>query len=196
LLWSLEGTLRKIQPHYVVLEVSGVFFQVFIPASFYFQMPGVGENIHLYTYLQVREDEFILYGFQTGEERDAFKTILGVSRIGTRVALNLLGHLSLAQLAEAIKNENEHLLTSIPGIGNKTAKRLVYELKEKVSSWQGPEFAPVPGEQGGNWADIQQALLSLGYSSREVARARKSLQKEGDTSMENLFKKALALLAG
>lgn len=196
LLWRLEGTLQELQPGYVVLQVSGFYFRVFIPASIYFQMPAVGENVHLFIYMRVREDEIVLYGFQNRQEREAFEVILGVSKIGPRIALNLLGHLSLPQLCQAINGEDKHLLTTIPGIGKKTAERLIYELKDKVSGWEPAEYLPASGEvQPDRWSDIEQALLGLGYSPLEIAGARKSLPEEQELTTEELFKKALLLLA-
>ncbi len=201
LLWSIEGTLQELQPSYVVLKVSGFCFQVFIPASLFLEMPAVGEKLHLFTYLRIREDEAILYGFQDRQEREVFETILGVSKIGPKTALNLLGHLPLPQLYRAIKEGDKHLLATIPGVGKKTAERLIYELKDKVSNWQ-PLEEPLPvssreGVQPGNWHDIEQALQGLGYSPQEIARVRKLLRKEETMTMtmEELLKKVLSLLA-
>ncbi|MDO9533945.1 MAG: Holliday junction branch migration protein RuvA [Bacillota bacterium] len=194
----LQGTLKECHPQYVVVDAMGLGFHVLIPASFYFQMPHPGQSVIVYTYLQIKDDGLTLYGFRSYKERDFFKMLLGVSGIGPKVALSLLGHLSMLQISDAIMQEDILSLTSIPGIGSKTAKRVVYELKDKVSAQYENEADFGFKEQGGSnnyWQDVQQALIALGYSPQETNKARKVLSRDGDLSVEDLFKEALDFLA-
>lgn len=182
---------------HAVVEAMGLGFHVFIPASFYFQLPVPGSTVKIYTCLQIKDEEPVLYGFPGHNERDFFKMLLGVSGIGPKAALALLGHLSLSQLSGAILQEDLYTLTCIPGIGSKTAKRLVYELKDKINKRQAETTAPASGEESHTqyWDDVQQALLALGYSIQEVTRAKKALNGKEHLNMEELFKKTLAFLA-
>jgi Holliday junction DNA helicase RuvA len=200
MLYYLQGTLVECSPQHAVVEAMGLGFYIFVPASFYFQMPNPGSTIKIYTSLQIKDDEPVLYGFPGKKERDFFKMLTGVSGIGPKAALSLLGHLSLAQLSRAILLEDFAALTCIPGIGSKTAKRLVYELKDKVSRSQAQAAepaSPAAGEERSEnyWDDVQQALLSLGYSHREIAAAQKSIDNEKYSNLEELFKQVLAFLA-
>jgi len=179
----------------MIIEALGLGFYVHIPASFYFQAPSPGDNITVYTYLQVKDDRLVLYGFRNNEERDFFKTLLGVSGIGPKIALALLGHLALTEIAGAVMQEDMTVLTSIPGIGKKTARRLIYELKDKFKGWQLDGAAGGTGGIAENWQDVQQALAALDYSTREINRAKNELATEENLSMEELFKKALLFLA-
>lgn len=194
----LQGTLKECHPQYVIVDAVGLGFQVLIPASFYFQMPPPGQSVILYTYLKFKDDGLTLYGFRSNEERDFFKMLLGVSGIGPKVALSLLGHLSMQQISDAIMQEDIPALTSIPGIGGKTAKRLIYELKEKISAQYEHTAAFGSEEQERGiyyWQDVEQALTALGYSPKEVSKAKKVLSSDGDLSIEDLFKHALDFLA-
>jgi Holliday junction DNA helicase RuvA len=193
----LQGTLKECYPEYVVVEIMGIGFHILIPASFYFQLPLPGNTVTIYTHLFVREDGFFIYGFRSNEERDFFKMLLGVTGIGPKVALAALGHLSPNQISAAIADEDLPALTGVPGIGSKTAKRLIYELKDKVNAQRKKDNA-LPGGEGINpveWRDVQQALTALGYSAGEVERAKKALIAEEAEGVEVLFKKALAFLA-
>ena len=178
----------------MIIEALGLGFYVHIPASFYFQAPSPGDTITVYTYLQVKDDRLALYGFRNDEERNFFKTLLGVSGIGPKIALALLGHLALTEIAGAVMQEDMSVLTSIPGIGKKTARRLIYELKDKFKGWQLDDLAGTGGIAE-NWQDVQQALAALNYSSREINRAKKEIATEENLGTEELFKKALLFLA-
>lgn len=188
----MRGILQESHPQYLILEWMGLGIQVHIPASLYFKVPEIGETMTLFTYLQVKEDAVNVYGFLNREERNFFKTLLGVRGIGPKVALSLMGHLSLAQLYSSISREEIQVLTNVPGIGQKTAKRLVYELKEKVNF---PEKeASLNQNELKVWNDVEQALLSLDYTIAEIAKVKSKLEDNLGLEMEELFKKALALL--
>ena len=164
----LQGTLQECSPRHVVVEAMGLGFYIHIPASFYFQMPLPGSPVTIYTYLLIRDDRLVLYGFRCHDEKNFFKMLLGVSGIGPRVALALLGHLSLAEAAGAIAQGDMTALTSIPGIGKKTAIRLIYELKEKLAGSQLQSLSDGKRIISDHWQDVQQALAALGYSNREI----------------------------
>lgn len=193
----LKGTLQECSPQHVIVEAMGLGFYVHIPASFYFQMPLPGNTVTIHTFLQVRDDQLILYGFRSNDERNFFKMLLGVSGIGPKIALALLGHLSLIEVARAIVQEDMHALTAIPGIGQKTARRLIYELKDKLKGWQleGVAGAEEIMMMIDHWQDVQQALAALGYSSQEITKVKKELSTEEHLNIEELFKKALLFLA-
>jgi Holliday junction DNA helicase RuvA len=191
----LQGTLQECSPQHVIVEAMGLGFYIHIPASFYFQMPPPGNPVTIHTFLQIRDDKLILYGFRSNDERNFFKMLLNVSGIGPKIALALLGHLSLAEVASAIAQEDMSTLTSIPGIGPKTARRLIYELKEKLAGWQLEAVSGTEGIITDHWQDVQQALTALGYSSQEINRAKKNLRIEEHLNVEELFKKVLFFLA-
>jgi len=199
MLTYIHAKLIEAQPQHVVVQVMGLGIQVLIPASLYFELPSEGEEIVLYTTLQVKEDGPTLYGFRNAAERDFFEILRGVSGIGPKAALSVLGHLSLNELYKALKNEDYQSLTSIPGIGVKTARRIVYELREKVEEQKididALEPAVGAGENIDNWSDVQEALLTLGYTSQEVNRAKKNLSHKLDSSVDLLFKEALNFLS-
>lgn len=196
-LYYLEGTLKECSPQHAVVEVMGLGFYILIPASFYFKMPVPGSTIKIYTCLKLKDEEPVLYGFPGKEERDFFNLLTSVSGIGPKVALSLMGHLPLSQLSRAILLEDLDTLTCIPGIGSKTAKRLVYELKEKIAQKQGETGFNDFEEKsaGGYWDDVQQALQALGYAPSEIKTVRKVIDKEEHLTLEELFKKALVFLA-
>lgn len=191
----LQGTLKECSPQHAVVEIMGLGYYVSIPASFYFQLPAAGNKVTMYTCLQIKDDEPVLYGFPEKKERDFFKQLIRVSGIGPKTALALLGHLTLAQLFRAILQEDLEALIRTPGIGNKTARRLVYELKDKVDKMdlEIPVYPEGPGE--GHWDDVQQALLALGYSTKEITRAQEGVLGEEHANLEEMFKKALVFLA-
>ena len=186
----LQGTLKEAHPQYVLVQVGGLGVKAFIPASFYFGLPEVGKEITVYTVMLIKDDEAVLYGFADRAEQDFFKIMLKVSGIGPKVALSLIGHLTLPRLFSALHCEDVHALMAVPGIGKKTAQRLVYELKEKVAALKLDGDIHLHAEQGESWPIVEEALLGLGYSAKEVAQARSLLGDERG-SMEELFKKAL-----
>jgi len=197
LLYYLEGTLKECSPQHAIIEVMGLGFYILIPASFYFILPSPGNRVKIYTCLKFKDEEPILYGFPGKEEREFFNLLTTVSGIGPKAALSLLGHLSPAQLSRAILLEESDVLTCVPGIGIKTARRLIYELKEKITQRQGETGLNELEEKGGvgRWEDVRQALLALGYAPGEISAARKIVDKGEPLTLEELFKKALLFLA-
>ncbi len=169
----LSGILLEKNPPQILIDCQGVGYEVDVPMSTFYQLPGTGEKIALLTHLAIREDAHVLFGFASHEERSAFRQLIKISGIGARTALGILSGMSVADLAQAISMQDAALLTRIPGIGKKTAERLLLELKGKL----GADLGQVVSLAGGNHhsSDILHALLALGYSEKEASAALKSL---------------------
>lgn len=189
---KLTGTLSDKNPPQVLVDCHGVGYEVDVPMSTFYNLPAVGEPVSLLTHFVVREDAQVLYGFGTAGEREAFRQLIRISGVGPRTALSLLSGLSVADLAQAVTVQDASRLVKIPGIGKKTAERLLLELKGKF----GADLAgagTAAAAAGDGQADIQQALLALGYSDKEASAALKSLPK--DVGVSEGIKLALKALA-
>jgi Holliday junction DNA helicase RuvA len=187
----LSGTLVEKNPPQILLDVQGVAYEVDVPMSTFYNLPGVGEPITLLTHLVVREDAHLLFGFASESERRAFRQLIKISGIGARTALSVLSGLSVAELAQAVTLQDTGRLTKIPGIGKKTAERLLLELKDKL----GAEVTMAVGVHRAApvASDVLNALISLGYSDKEAVHAVKQLP-EG-VAVADGIKQALKLLA-
>jgi holliday junction DNA helicase RuvA len=187
----LAGTLLEKNPPQILLDVQGVAYEIDVPMSTFYNLPGIGDRLTLFTHLVVREDAHLLFGFGSENERRAFRQLIRISGVGARIALAVLSGLSVAELAQAVSMQDSGRLTKIPGIGKKTAERLLLELKDKL----GADIAQVVGvnRPAPATSDITHALLSLGYSEREAAAAMKQLP-EG-VAVADGIKQALRLLA-
>lgn len=168
----LKGTLLEKAPPAILLDVSGVGYEVDVPMSTFCNLPEAGAEVTLLTHFVVREDAMLLYGFATTAEREAFRALIRISGVGPRIALAVLSGLTVEQLASAVEAGEAGLLTRIPGIGKKTAERLILELKGKL---KGAAFAGLSSAEGASRADIVSALGALGYSEREAMSAVKTL---------------------
>ena len=169
----LSGTLLEKNPPQILLDVGGVAYEVDVPMSTFYNLPGTGEPVTLFTHLVVREDAHLLFGFGTENERRAFRQLLRISGIGARTALSVLSGLSVAELAQAVTLQESGRLTKIPGIGKKTAERILLEMKDKL----GADLASSVGVHRAAPAssDILNALVALGYSDKEAVAAVKEL---------------------
>jgi holliday junction DNA helicase RuvA len=167
----LTGTLAEKSPPHLLIDVNGVGYEVDVPMSSFYNLPGLGERVVLLTHLVVREDAQLLYGFLTAAERATFRELVKISGVGPRTALSILSGLSVADLSQAVSRQDAARLTKVPGIGKKTAERLLLELKGKVAPELGASAAPASDAQ----ADIAQALVALGYNEREASVALKAL---------------------
>jgi Holliday junction DNA helicase RuvA len=187
----LSGILLEKNPPQLLLDVQGVAYEVDVPMSTFYNLPQNGERVTLFTHLVVREDAHLLYGFGSENERRAFRQLLKVNGIGAKIALALLSGLSVAELAQAITLQESGRLTRVPGIGKKTAERLLLELKDKfgadMTQSVGVHRAP-PAT-----SDIMNALVSLGYSEREAVATVKQLPD--GVAVADGIKQALKLLA-
>ena len=173
----LTGVLAEKAPPQVLVDVQGVGYEVDVPMSSFYNLPALGERVTLLIHPVVREDAHLLYGFLTHEERATFRELVKISGIGPRTALSVLSGLSVADLAAAISRQEGGRLQKVPGIGKKTAERLLLELKGKLA----PDLAglgPAAALRSDAQADIVQALMALGYSEKDAAAALKKLPAE------------------
>ena len=186
----LSGTLLSKAPPQVLVDVHGVGYEVDVPMSTFYDLPATGEKVALLTHFVVREDAQLLYGFLTEGERAAFRALIRISGVGPRTALAVLSGLSVADLALAVTLQEAGRLVKVPGIGKKTAERLLLELKGKL----GAELALTAGATplSDAQADIAQALQSLGYNEREAQAAIKALP--ADVGVSDGIKQALKAL--
>jgi Holliday junction DNA helicase RuvA len=166
----LTGTLFEKSPPRIGLDVNGVGYDIEVSMSTLYDLPDVGQQVTLLTHLVVREDAHILFGFATAQERQTFRELIKVSGVGARMALALLSGLSVADLAQAVTLQETARLTRVPGIGKKTAERLLLELKGKIGADNLATTATASHE-----SDVLQALTALGYSDKESLAAIKSL---------------------
>lgn len=186
---KLTGVLGDKNPPEVLVECGGVGYEVFVPMSTYYNLPARGEPVSLLTHFVVREDAQILYGFGTATERESFRQLIKISGVGPRTALAVLSGMSVADLAHAITAQESARLVKVPGIGKKTAERLLLELKGKL----GADIGVPAGGASGNQGDILQALVALGYSDKEATLALKALP--ADVSVSEGIKSALKALS-
>jgi Holliday junction DNA helicase RuvA len=188
----LSGVLLEKNPPQVLLDVGGVGYEVDVPMSTFYNLPKVGEKVALFTQLIVREDAHLLYGFGTEAERATFKQLLKVSGVGPKVGLAVLSGMSVNDLAEAVATQESGRLTKVPGIGKKTAERLLLELKDRLKV---DVRIAVGGEAAGptSAADILNALISLGYNEKEALYAIKHLP--ADVTVSDGIRQALKSLS-
>jgi holliday junction DNA helicase RuvA len=184
----LTGTLAAKSPPQILLDVGGVGYELDVPMSSFYNLPALGERVTLLTHFVVREDAQVLFGFATAEERNAFRQLLKISGVGPRTALALLSGLSVGDLVQAVTLQEPGRLVKVPGIGRKTAERLLLELRGKLG-----EALPASATADASQQDITQALLALGYNEREAAAALKALP--ADIGVADGIKAALRSLA-
>ena len=187
----LTGVLLEKNPPQILLDVQGVAYELDVPMSTFYNLPVLHERVVLHTQLIVREDAHLLFGFGSPDERAAFRQLLKISGVGPRLALSVLSGLSLADLADAVVRRESGRLTKIPGVGKKTAERLLLELQGKfavsgASATQGAATAS-------SGSDIINALLALGYNEKEADWAVRQLAK--DTNVSDGIRQALRLLS-
>ncbi|MBU3651589.1 MAG: Holliday junction branch migration protein RuvA [Limnohabitans sp.] len=188
---KLSGTLIEKQPPQVLVDCHGVGYEVDVPMSTFYNLPAVGAPVSLLTHFVVREDAQLLYGFGTAAERDTFRQLIRISGVGPRTALGVLSGMSVEELARAVTEQSPGRLVKVPGIGKKTAERLLLELKGKLGADLG---SALPGAIANDaHHDIQQALMALGYNDREAALALKALPP--DIGVSEGIKQALKALA-
>ena len=187
----LTGTLLEKQPPLVLLDVQGVGYEVNVPMSTFYTLPDTGEVIILHTYLVVREDVHLLFGFATETERQAFRQLVKISGVGARTALAVLSGLSVSDLYQAVVDQDSRQIIQVPGIGKKTAERLLLELRDKLSSDMiGPDGHASSSKVNN---DVLNALLALGYNEREASWAMKELSL--DVTVSEGIREALKFLS-
>ena len=184
----LSGLLAEKTPPRVLVDVGGVGYEVDVPMSTFYNLPALGERVTLLTHFVVREDAQLLYGFLTAPERLTFREVLKISGVGPRTALAILSGLSATELAQAVSHQDSSRLVKVPGIGKKTAERLLLELKGKLA----PDLSLPATHHSAAQTDITQALMALGYNDREAQAALKALP--ADVSVSDGIKLALKAL--
>lgn len=170
----LNGLLLEKTPPFIVLDCAGVGYELEVPMSTFYQLPELGAKLTLLTHMVVREDAQLLYGFATKQEKDTFRQLLKINGVGAKSALAILSGMSIDDLTEAVANQDVALMTRVPGVGKKTAERLLLELKGKFEV----SHASVAGEPKSSKQDVLNALLALGYNEREASASVKSLEKD------------------
>jgi Holliday junction DNA helicase RuvA len=187
---KLTGTLAERNPPQVLVDCHGVGYEVDVPMSTFYNLPGLGEKVSLLTHFVVREDAQILFGFGSAAEREAFRQLIKISGVGPRTALAVLSGMSVGDIGQAVTQQDASRFVKVPGIGKKTAERLLLELKGKLGADIGVAGHAVADDAQ---ADILQALVALGYSDKEAQAALKSLPK--DIGVSEGIKQALKALA-
>ena len=187
----ITGTLLEKNPPQILVDVHGVGYEIDVPMSTFYNLPATGGTVSLHTHFVVREDGHFLFGFATEEERATFRQLLKVSGVGARMALAVLSGLSVNDLAQAVALQEAGRLVKIPGIGKKTAERLVLELRDKLPKTLGA--ARVEAASGAAGADVLDALLALGYNEREAQAAIKQLP--ADLALADAIRQALKALS-
>lgn len=185
----IHGTLLEKNPPRIVVDCHGVGYEIDVPMSTLYNLPALGASVTLLTQFVVREDAQLLYGFGTSEEREAFRELIKISGVGARTALGVLSGMSVQELAQAVTLQDVARMRRVPGIGPKTAERLLLELKGKL----GADFGRGANTASSAVADVLQALMALGYNEKEASAACKSLAAE--VSVNEGIRQALKLLA-
>lgn len=188
---SLSGSVLKVGGDYLIVQVGGVGIQVWVPTSVLQQVDAVGRPVTLYTSFQLRENGVSLYGFGSEDDRDLFDLLLGVSGIGPRLALNVLSTLSPDLLAGAVTREEPAVLQRVPGVGRKTAERIVFHLRDKLAFERGPAGIAMLSDVD---AEIISALTTLGYSVVEAQAALQLLPREAPAELDERLRLILSRL--
>jgi Holliday junction DNA helicase RuvA len=186
---KISGRLIERRPPQILVDVHGVGYEIDVSMSTFYQLPAVGTDVTLFTHFVVREDAQLLFGFATEQERLVFRQLLKISGVGARTALSVLSGLSVEELAGAVASQDSARLTKVPGVGKKTAERLLLELKDKLDV----TVAALPTDGGAQRGDILNALLALGYNDKEASWAVKQLA--GGTAVAEGIRQALKLLS-
>ncbi len=193
----LRGTLAEKQPPHLMLEVNGVGYELEVPMTTLYRLPNVGEAVVLHTHLVIREDAHLLYGFAEKRERELFRELIRLNGVGPKLALALMSGLEVDELVRCVQAQDASVLVKIPGVGKKTAERLLVELKDRFKAWQSlPSIAPLVVESGPSVAvstvesDAVSALIALGFKPAEASRAVAAIE-DSDLSSEELIRRAL-----
>ena len=192
---SLHGRLAAKHAPFIVLECNGVGYEVETPMSTFLELPEIGTDISLHTHLLVRDDAHILYGFATADERALFRTLLKVNRVGAKMALGILSSMSENDFRRCVEYEDAATLSKVPGIGKKTAERLIMEMRDKVENIGVPSLAGGRVDvEASPRAEAFDALVALGYKPNEVNKLFGKLDIEG-LSAEDIIRRALKQVA-
>jgi holliday junction DNA helicase RuvA len=186
---SLRGRIASKTPPQLTVDVGGIGYELEVPLSTFFHLPAVGEEVRLLTHLVVREDAHALYGFATEEERRLFRSLIRVSGVGPKIALALLSGISVTAFTECVQREDIAALTRVPGVGRKTAERLIVEMRDRLAAPPAVAGAP-PAAAASPESEAYGALVALGYRPAEATRLLKAAGP-GTHSTEELIRRAL-----
>ena len=185
----IKGLLVEKNPPLVAVDINGITYELNAPMSTIYELPDLGEEVCLYTHLLVREDAHLLFGFFSAREREFFRTLLKVNGVGAKIAIAILSGLSVEDLSNVVQQKDVLRITKVPGIGKKTAERLILELRDKLSVISGGEL----NSSGGEIEDAVGALVALGYSDRDSRNAL--LKVSGELAVAELIRQALRILS-
>lgn len=193
----LRGTLAEKQPPHVIVDINGLGYELEVPMTTLYRLPSVGEPLTLHTHLVVREDAHLLYGFFEKRERELFRELIRLNGVGPKLALALMSGLEVDELVRCVQAQDTSVLVKIPGVGKKTAERLLVELKDRFKAWEtvpGMSSLVVEPRAGGAVSsaenDAVSALISLGYKPQEASRAVSAIKEDG-LSSEDMIRRAL-----
>lgn len=187
----ISGKLTYRSPQYIIIDVNGLGFQIFIPLSTYYKLPQINEEVKLFTYLHVKENGMVLFGFYSREEQGIFEMLLSVGGVGPKIAINILSELSIPEFKGAIRNENLKTITSVSGVGKKIGQRILLELNDKIGKLSEEEIR-IFGKRE-LFDDAVSALVTLGYNKNSSENAVNKILKEtsGEINLESIIKQAL-----
>ena len=188
---QITGVLAEKSPNQLIINVGGVGYQVFVSLQTLYRLPAIGEQVSLHIYTHLREDALQLYGFLEREEKDLFLLLRGVTGIGPRLALNILSGIPAQELEEALGASDVTRLLAVPGVGKKTAERLVVELREKVGAVRNGQAQEIFGEQARVAAEAVSALINLGYRKAEAEKSVSLALKGGKKEVAEVIREAL-----
>jgi Holliday junction DNA helicase RuvA len=189
----LRGTLLATSPGHAIVDCHGVGYDVTVSINTFAQLPAAGNEVSLFIYTHVREDQIALFGFHRAEEKTLFEKLLSVSGIGPKLAINILGGMNTPDLVASLRGGDAARLTRMPGVGKKTAERMVLELKDKLAEFGTAPAAPRPKHRLED--DVLSALINLGYQPAAASQALDKLVPADGCTFEQLFREALAQLA-
>ncbi|HNX00760.1 MAG TPA: Holliday junction branch migration protein RuvA [Candidatus Cloacimonadota bacterium] len=189
----LNGTLKEKNPFSCIIECSGVGYDVRIPISTYETLPALEEQVKLLIHYHVSEDDIRLFGFASDPERLLFRQLISISRIGPKIALSILSALSVQNIIQAIVQDDDRILATIPGLGKKSAQRLIIELKDKISEIPQVSLDMIPEQKKDVLLEAETALMSLGYKLPEIRSAFREL-KADNLSLEEIIKRTIQYL--
>jgi Holliday junction DNA helicase RuvA len=191
---SLIGLIKEKKPSLLLLEVNGVGYEIHVPLSTSFQLPKNGESAYLLTHLVVREDQHTLYGFATEEERKLFRTLIKISGVGAKMALTILSGINVNGFVQSVINEDIDTLVHLPGIGKKTAERLIVEMKDRIEGiTDNLESSASSTSENSTVIEARNALVNLGYKNNEAKKILDNIDTKG-LSVEELLRQALKSL--
>ncbi len=197
----IEGRLLEKQPPEVLIDVNGIGYEIQMPMTSFYQLPAVGENVAVYTHFVVREDAQLLFGFADKMERELFRELIKANGVGPKLGLTILSGMSAGQFLISVQNEDVSALVSLPGIGKKTAERLLVELKDRLAKFGKQQAVPMPVDVDSKFMntivpvndareEAQSALIALGYKPAQASKLVDSVYQDGMSS-ENLIREAL-----